>query len=97
LVCANVPIIIICCYIIGEIYKAIFKNKPKLYKLIPIILPIVGGLIGIVIYLTNPEEICNAPNFWQALLIGIISGSSSTGANQIIKQLFKDGEENGKK
>lgn len=96
MICANVPIIIICCYIIGEIYKAVFKNKPKLYKLIPIILPIVGGLIGIVIYLTNPEEICDAPNFWQALLIGIISGSSSTGANQIIKQLFKDGEENGK-
>ena len=92
MVCANVPIIVICCYIIGEIYKAVFKNKPKLYKLIPIILPIVGGLIGIVIYLTNPEEICNAPNFWEALLIGIISGSSSTGANQIIKQLFKDGE-----
>ena len=73
MICANVPIIIICCYIIGEIYKAVFKNKPKLYKLIPIILPIVGGLIGIVIYLTNPEEICDAPNFLQALLIGIIS------------------------
>lgn len=94
MVCANVPIIVICCYLIGEIYKAIFKNKPELYKLIPIILPIVGGLIGIVIYLTNPEEIFNAPNFWEALLIGIISGSSSTGANQIIKQLFKEGEEN---
>ena len=95
MVCANVPIIVICCYLIGEIYKAIFKNKLELYKLIPIILPIVGGLIGIVIYLTNPEEIFNAPNFWEALLIGIISGSSSTGANQIIKQLR--GEENGKK
>lgn len=95
MICANVPIIVICCYLIGEIYKAIFKNKLELYKLIPIILPIVGGLIGIVIYLTNPEEIFNAPNFWEALLIGIISGSSSTGANQIIKQLR--GEENGKK
>lgn len=94
MVCANVPIIIICCYIIGEIYKAIFKNKPKLYKLIPIILPIVGGLIGIVIYLTNPEEICNAPNIWIALQIGIVSGASSTGANQIIKQLFKENEKN---
>ena len=95
MVCANVPIIVICCYLIGEIYKAIFKNKPEVYKLIPIILPIIGGIIGIVIYLTNPEEIFNAPNFWEALLIGIISGSSATGANQIIKQL--KGEENGKK
>lgn len=95
MVCANVPIIVICCYLIGEIYKAIFKRKPEVYKLIPIILPIIGGIIGIVIYLTNPEEIFNAPNFWEALLIGIISGSSATGANQIIKQL--KGEENGKK
>ena len=95
MVCTNVPIIVICCYLIGEIYKAIFKNKPEVYKLIPIILPIIGGIIGIVIYLTNPEEIFNAPNFWEALLIGIISGSSATGANQIIKQL--KGEENGKK
>ena len=95
MVCANVPIIVICCYLIGEIYKTIFKRRPEAYKLIPIILPIIGGIIGIVIYLTNPEEIFNAPNFWEALLIGIISGSSATGANQIIKQL--KGEENGKK
>lgn len=84
----SVPIIVVCCYIIGEIYKAIFCKKKEAYKLIPIILAIFGGIIGILIYLTNPEMIFNATNVWVALGIGIVSGASATGANQIIKQLF---------
>ncbi len=52
-----------------------------------------GGVLGILIYLTNPEIIFNVENIWTALLIGIVSGTSSTGTNQIIKQLFKKGEE----
>lgn len=83
-----VPIIIIICYMIGEIYKVIFKNKEDLYKLIPIIVTITGGVIGIIIYLTNKEMILNATNIWIALQIGLVSGASATTTNQIIKQLF---------
>lgn len=89
----SVPIIVVCCYIIGEIYKVLFKNKKEAYKLIPIVMAIIGGLLGIIIYLTNPEIILNAENIWIALGIGIVSGVSSTGANQIIKQIFKKGED----
>ena len=89
----SVPIIVVCCYIIGEIYKALFKNKQEAYKLIPIVMAIIGGLLGIIIYLTNPEMILNAENIWVALGIGIVSGASSTGTNQIVKQIFKKGEE----
>lgn len=89
----SVPIIVVCCYIIGEIYKGLFKNKQEAYKLIPIVLAIIGGLLGIIIYLTNPEMILNAENIWIALGIGIVSGASSTGANQIVKQIFKKGED----
>ena len=53
---------------------------------------IIGGVLGIIIYLTHPEIILNAENIWVALGIGIVSGASSTGANQIIKQIFKKGE-----
>lgn len=84
----SVPIIVVCCYIVGEIYKFIFVKKQEAYKLIPIVLAILGGLLGIIIYLTNPEMIFNAANVWVALGIGIVSGASATGANQIIKQLF---------
>jgi len=88
----SVPIIVVCCYIIGEIYKVLFKNKKEVYKLIPIIMAIIGGLLGVLIYLVNPEIILNAKNIWIALGIGIVSGASSTGSNQIIKQIFKNGE-----
>ena len=85
---SSVPIIVLCCYIIGEIYKIAFKNKKESYKLIPLILSIFGGIIGIVIFYTNPEMILDAHNVWVALGVGIVSGASSTGANQIIKQVF---------
>lgn len=86
----SVPIIIICCYLFGEIYKFIFQKKQEVYKLIPVILSILGGLIGVIIYLTNPEIIFDASNVWTALGIGFVSGASATGTNQIIKQLFKN-------
>ena len=72
------------------LFKVLFKNKQDLYKLIPIILACFGGLLGILIFLTNPEIILNAKNFWTALGIGIVSGVSSTGTNQIIKQIFNN-------
>ena len=78
----SIPIIVIICYLIGEIYK--------LYKLIPILNAILGGILGILIFLTNPEIIFNAKNIWTALGIGIVSGVSSTGTNQIIKQIFNN-------
>lgn len=89
----SVPIIVVCCYIIGEIYKVLFKTKLEAYKLIPIVMSVIGGILGVVIYMTNPELILNADNIWIALGIGIASGASSTGANQIIKQILKKGEE----
>ena len=93
----SVPIIVVCCYIIGEIYKVLFKKKKEeTYKLIPIVLAISGGVLGILMYLTNKEMIFNANTIWIALGIGIVSGTSSTGTNQIIKQIFKNrgGKEN---
>lgn len=81
-----VPIIVITSYLIGEIYKVIFKNNQDLYKLIPIIVSIFGGLIGILIYYTEPIMIFNVNSVYEALEIGIVSGFSSTGTNQVIKQ-----------
>ena len=85
----TVPIIILLCYLFGEIFKVIFKNKKDLYKLIPVIVCILGGVLGAVIYMTTPCVITNADNVWTSIGTGIVSGASSTGANQIIKQIFK--------
>lgn len=89
----SIPIIVVCCYSIGEIYKVLFKKRKETYKFIPIIMVIMGGLLGIFIYLTHPEIMLDAKNMWTALGIGIVSGASSTGTNQTIKQIFKKGEE----
>ena len=83
----SIPIIVVCCYIFGEIYKFIFRNKQEAYKLIPVLTSVIGGIIGVVMFFTNPELIL-ANNGWIAFGIGIVSGASSTGANQVIKQLF---------
>lgn len=89
----SVPIIVICCYIIGEIYKVILKKRQVTYKLIPIIMALTGGILGIIIHITTPDIMLNVTNIWEALMIGIVSGTSSTGTNQIIKQIFNKGEE----
>ena len=89
----SVPIILIVCYVFAEIFKVIFKGKEKLFKLIPMLVCILGGILGILIFLTNPELILNVTNIWNALLVGIISGASSTTTNQILKQLFNKNNE----
>ena len=84
-----IPIIVVICYMVGEIFKVIFKKKEELYKLIPILVIFLGGLLGIVVYLSNKEMIFNVTNVYEAMLIGITSGASATTTNQIIKQMFK--------
>ena len=85
----SIPIIVVCCYMVGEIYKVIFKKKSKAYKLIPILVALVGGLLGVVIFYTEPKVMFNVDNFYSALLIGLLSGFASTGTNQVVKQLIK--------
>jgi high-affinity Fe2+/Pb2+ permease len=84
---SSVPIIVVCCYVIGELYKQIFKKKTEAYRFIPMLLAILGGILAVIIYYTAPEIIFNTDNVWTALGIGIVSGMSATGTNQIIKQL----------
>lgn len=88
----SMPIIVIICYLIGEIYKILFKNKDELFKFIPIFVSLIGGIIGVIMFFLNPE-IINVSNFWVAFVVGVISGASATGTNQIIKQLFFKEEE----
>ena len=85
----SVPIIVLCCYMIGEVYKTIFKKKTKAYKLIPVLVATFGGVMGVIIFYTSPNVMFNVTDIYSALLIGIISGFSSTGANQVVKQLLE--------
>ena len=87
----GIPLIVIICYGIGEIYKKIFSKKRKLITLLPIVLTFLGGIISIIIYYLQTDFL-PSKTIIETLQLGLISGASSTGANQIIKQIYKKKE-----
>ncbi len=88
----GVILIVLITYLIGEIYKFIFRNKEEYYRLIPIIVTIIGGLVGILLYYTANDLLLQASHVYDALLFGFVSGASATGTNQIIKSIFKQND-----
>ena len=77
-----VPVLAIICYCVGELLK-----MSILY--IPAIVGVSGGILGCISYYISPELICNVTSPITAIAIGIGSGLSATGGNQIMKQFFK--------
>lgn len=80
-----VPAIAIICYLVGIGVKA----SPLDDKWIPIIVGVIGGIIGTVAYLTGMPNF-PANDVITAIAVGIVSGLASTGVNQIYKQLKGD-------
>lgn len=88
-----VPVIVAIVYVLIEIYKKwIAKGRGKLLNVIPVIAFIVGATLGVVFFYVAPQIIM-ASNVWIALVVGICSGLSAVGSNQIFKQLKKYGIE----
>ena len=81
----TVPAIMVVCYLIGMVVK-LFGDKAD--KFIPVICGVCGGIIGIVAFYTIPGFL-DAANWLTALEVGIASGLSATGANQVYKQFTK--------
>lgn len=75
------PIVVIC-YLVGIGCKAIEKMDDKY---IPVIVGIVGGIIGIPAMYIMPDF--PATDIITAISVGIMSGLASTGVNQIYKQI----------
>ena len=78
---ATVAAITVICYLIGMACKA----YGKIDKWIPCIVGAVGAVLGVVGMYTIKDFPAN--DILNAMAIGIASGLSSTGANQIVKQL----------
>lgn len=82
--CVTVLPIVIICYVIGLLCKAI-NNIPD--KIIPVIIAVSGGIIAIpAMYIMADFP---ATDVITAISIGIMSGLASTGVNQIYKQVKK--------
>lgn len=77
--------IVVITYLIGLGAKAIPQIKDNF---IPIIVGIAGGILGVVGMYVIPDF--PATDVLNAIAVGIVSGLSSTGVNQIYKQVKKD-------
>ena len=78
---AGVAVITVICYLIGQTVKASGLDN----KWIPIIVGASGGVLGIAGSLKIAEFPAN--DYLTAVAVGIVSGLSATGVNQINKQM----------
>lgn len=76
--------IVVICYLIGMAAKAIKVVKDEI---IPVIVGVAGGILGVVGMYVIPDFPVN--DVLNAIAVGIVSGLASTGANQIGKQIQK--------
>lgn len=76
--------IVVICYLIGMFVKSIPNIKNEL---IPAIVGVCGGILGVVGMYYMPEFPAN--DILNAIAIGIVSGLASTGVNQVAKQASK--------
>ena len=76
--------IVVIAYLVGMLAKQLPKVKDEF---IPVIVGVVGGVLGVVGMYVMPEF--PADNVLDAIAVGIVSGLASTGANQAVKQIKK--------
>ncbi len=76
--------IVVICYLIGLAVKAIPQIKDNL---IPVIVGVCGGILGVIGMFVMPDFPAN--DILNAIAIGIVSGLASTGVNQVYKQAKK--------
>lgn len=83
----DVPILCLV-YLMAELAKRTFLKDDKKRGLIPIIGPIVGAIVSIILFFVSPE-MSTSINVIGAFTNGVVSGAAATGANQIYKQIAR--------
>lgn len=77
----TVGAIAVICYVAGHFWKlSAFDDK-----WIPIVVGVLGGILGIAGFYVIPDY--PATDILNAIAVGIVSGAGSTWANQLYKQL----------
>nr|DAR05231.1 MAG TPA: holin [Bacteriophage sp.] len=85
---ATVAAIIVICYLIGMVVKATALDS----KWIPVICGVCGGIIGALALAFHMPDF-PAEDYFTAVAVGIMSGLTATGVNQIFKQMSRAKEE----
>lgn len=81
----GVAAITVICYLVGMGLKAWDKFDDRK---IPVLMGIIGAVLGVVAFYVAPA-IIPAEDVITAIAIGIVSGFTATGVNQIYKQAKK--------
>lgn len=81
----GVAAIAVICYLVGMGLKAwdTFDDRK-----IPVIMGVIGGVLGIVAYFLTPQ-LLPVDDILSSIAVGIVSGFTATGVNQIYKQSQK--------
>ena len=85
---AGVAAITVIAYVIGLLVKATRLNN----KWIPIICGVCGGIIGALALAFHMPDF-PADDYFTAVAVGIMSGLTATGVNQIFKQMKSTNDE----
>ena len=74
--------------IIELLKRFVFCENEKFRKFIPLLAAMMGAIITLIVFLVSPDLI-PATSWYSSILIGLASGLSSVGINQIKKQAEK--------
>lgn len=92
---ATIPAIVALVYGAIELLKLVaFNGKEHLMRFIPVIAGVIGAVFGIAAFFAFPALVPVA-EWWSAALMGLASGLSAVGVNQIKKQGEKGGNADG--
>lgn len=83
----TIPAVVVICWFVGFCMKNLISSE-KVDKFIPCVCGLLGAILAIIIFYTTPSTI-PADTWYTALAIGITSGLTATGIDQIKKQLTK--------
>lgn len=81
----GVAAIAVICYLVGMALKAWDKFDDRK---IPVLMGVVGAILGIVAYFLAPQ-LLPCDDIISAVAVGIVSGFTATGVNQIYRQSQK--------
>ncbi len=87
----TVPVIAAIVYGVMAVYKQLMAEKSAVWtSLIPVWAGVLGIALGVAAYFLVPEAM-PADNVLSAVLLGLASGLSATGLDQVYKQIKKSG------
>ena len=92
---ATIPAIAAVVYTLMEIAKTALGGDESFKRFIPLIACILGAVSGVICFYFIPG-VMQTENILVAIIIGAASGLSSTGANQVVKQLSGNKEADNK-